>query len=68
MMTGDGKAAMTAQTPATIEVLIIDDNPCVCRFLSRLFTGMGYSVSHELTLTRGLSHIFQDRWTSCFWI
>ncbi len=44
-----------------MEVLIIDDDSQVCRFLSRIFTGMGYSVSHELTLTQGLSHIFSGQ-------
>jgi two-component system NtrC family response regulator len=42
-------------------VLIIDDDTQVCRFLSKIFTGMGYSVSHELTLTQGISHIFSGR-------
>jgi two-component system, NtrC family, response regulator len=50
--------AMKDHRPDRIEVLIIDDDEQVCRFLSKIFTGMGYSASHELTLTRGLSHIF----------
>ena len=40
------------------DVLIIDDDEQVCRFLSKIFTGMGYDVSYELTLKQGLSKIF----------
>jgi two-component system NtrC family response regulator len=57
MMTPEGPA-MNDHPPETIEVLIIDDDLHVCRFLSKIFTGMGYSVSHELTLSQGVSHIF----------
>ncbi len=39
-------------------VLIIDDDEQVCRFLSKIFTGMGYDVSYELTLKQGLAKIF----------
>jgi two-component system NtrC family response regulator len=59
-MTADEPSPMAAKD-SPVEVLIIDDDPHVCRFLSRLFTGLGYSVSHELTLTRGLSHIFSEQ-------
>ncbi len=41
-------------------VLIIDDDEQVCRFLSKIFKGMGYDVSYELTLKQGLSKIFSD--------
>ncbi len=40
------------------DVLIIDDDEQVCRFLSKIFTGMGYEVSYELTLKQGLTKIF----------
>jgi len=40
------------------DVLIIDDDEQVCRFLSKIFTGMGYEVSYELTLKQGLAKIF----------
>ena len=41
-----------------MDVLIIDDDEQVCRFLSKIFTGMGYDVAYELTLKQGLSKIF----------
>ncbi len=56
-MTADENSDMNDPNADKIEVLIIDDDSQVCRFLSKIFTGMGYSVSHELTLTRGLSHM-----------
>jgi two-component system, NtrC family, response regulator len=42
------------------KVLIIDDDEQVCRFLSKIFKGMGYDVSYELTLKQGLSKIFSN--------
>ena len=61
VMTADKDMAINDHKEDRVEVLIIDDDSGVCRFLSRIFTGMGYSVSHELTLTRGLSHIFSGQ-------
>jgi two-component system, NtrC family, response regulator len=60
-MMGPEDVAMKDHTPDRIEVLIIDDDVQVCRFLSRIFTGVGYSVAHELTLTRGMSQIFSGQ-------
>lgn len=54
-------AGMNGHETDKISVLIIDDDSQVCRFLSKIFTGMGYSVSHELTLTQGISHIFSSQ-------
>jgi two-component system, NtrC family, response regulator len=54
-------ADMKDHKPDRIEVLIIDDDVQVCRFLSKIFAGMGYSVSHELTLAQGVSHIFSGQ-------
>lgn len=60
-MTADEDTAMNPVEADRNQVLIIDDDPQVCRFLTRIFTGMGYSVSHELTLARGLSYIFSKQ-------
>lgn len=42
------------------KVLIIDDDEQICRILLKIFNGMGYISSYNLTLKQGLDKIFSD--------
>jgi two-component system NtrC family response regulator len=45
---------------AMIDVLIIDDDEHICKFLSKIFKKKGYSVCYHLSLAQGLKYIFSD--------
>ncbi|MBU0969698.1 MAG: sigma-54 dependent transcriptional regulator [Proteobacteria bacterium] len=40
------------------DVLIIDDDEQICKFLSKIFAGMGVNTSYQLTLQKGLATLF----------
>ncbi len=48
------------------KILIIDDDPQLCRMLAQSFTKMDHTVQYALTLTQGLETLFSDTFDVIF--
>jgi two-component system, NtrC family, response regulator len=48
------------------KILIIDDDPHICKILVQIFKRMGHGVDHSLTLKQGLDKLFSGEWDIVF--